>query len=139
MFKYYFIFSENACVYILKTSDNIQFSNVSDTKEVSVVSGKQQNTVIIKDTINEMGLLDQQNLLCTKIHLPASLHALANTLTIKKTQKMLVTEETGYAAYGNSVQSSRFFYKSKNSTKIGFKKIQEEMGRQRGFSLRGDC
>lgn len=108
---------------------------------MSVVSGKQQNIVLIKDTINsvrnEMGLLDQQNLLCPKIHLPASLHALADTQTIKKTQKMLVTEETGYAAYGNSVQSSQFFYKSKNSSKISFKKIQEEWEGKEAFHWGG--
>lgn len=85
-----------------------------------------------------MGLLDQQNLLCPKIHLPASLHALADTQTIKKTQKMLVTEETGYAAYGNSVQSSQFFYKSKNSSKISFKKIQEEWEGKEAFHWGGN-
>lgn len=51
-------------------------------RKVSEVSSKQQNTVVIKDTINsvwnEMGLLGQQQSRLPK-NSPASLHALADT------------------------------------------------------------
>lgn len=115
-----FIFSENTCIYVLKPSDNKNRAMSVMRRKVSEVSSKQQNTVLIKGTINsvwnEMGLLGQHSLLCPKIHLPV--YMLWLTQTIKKIQKMLLTEETGHGAYGNSVQSSRFFYKSKNSSKI---------------------
>lgn len=45
---------------------------------------------------------------------------------------MLLTEETGHGAYGNSVQSSRFFYESKNSSKISFKKNIGGNGKAKG-------
>lgn len=59
-----FIFSENTCVYVLKPSDNKNRAMSVMRRKVSEVSSKQQNTVLIKDTINsvwnEMGLLGQQ-------------------------------------------------------------------------------